>query len=120
MGNSCSCKGCVISCIDKYSDCKDYINKEGKYNKKELSEIKIISSVNIQNILKTITNDTEMKRNEVESQETKVVQPQLTIKIDDNTEILLDISEKAKNDNNFKDPLFKKNNKTSEDDFEII
>jgi len=132
MGNSCSCKGCVISCINKYSDCKDYINKEGKYNEKKPSDIKIVSSINIQNILKTITIDTNMERNEdvpisvVETKEVEAPKPQLTIKIDEqpiNTEILVAISDKVKNSSgkveNLKYPLVK-NNKNSEDEFEII
>jgi len=125
MGNNCYCKGCVISCIDKYSDCKDYINKEGKYNEKKPSDIKIISSINIQNILKTITNNTEMKRNENIAKldvETKVVEatnPPLAIKIDEqsiNTEMLLTSSDKANNSSNNVENF----NKNMEDEFEII
>jgi hypothetical protein len=128
MGNSCSCKGCVISCIDKYSDCKDYVNNEGKYSEKKPSDIKIVSSINIQNILKTITTNTVMKRNEEvpkTSLENKVIVPQLSINNeefpnnDSKTEMLLVISDKTKNINNIKDPLVK-NNKNSDDEFEII
>jgi len=128
MGNSCSCKGCVISCIDKYSDCKDYVNNEGKYSEKKPSDIKIVSSINIQNILKTITTNTVMKRNEEvpkPSLENKVIVPQLSINNeefpnnDSKTEMLLVISDKTKNINNIKDPLVK-NNKNSDDEFEII
>jgi hypothetical protein len=128
MGNSCSCKGCVISCIDKYSDCKDYVNNEGKYSEKKPSDIKIVSSINIQNILKTITTNTVMKRNEEvpkTSLENKVIEPPLSINNeefpnnDSKTEMLLVISDKTKNINNIKDPLVK-NNKNSDDEFEII
>jgi hypothetical protein len=132
MGNNCSCKVCIVSCIDKYSDCKDYINKEGKYNEKKPSEIKINTSINIQNILKTITVDTEMKRIEIPQKtvaetkvdapttviETKVVQvskpPTVT---EQNKESPINNITKVETINA---PLVKKNNKNSEDEFEII
>ena len=125
MGNTCSCKGCVISCIDKYSDCKDCINKDGKYNEKKPSEIKIDTSINIQNILKSIRTDTEMKRTvsnpPLETKVEEVPKPQITIKVEDSptnnskTEILVS-SDKTKIVNNINASLY---NKKSEDEFEI-
>jgi hypothetical protein len=120
MGNNCSCKGCVISCIDKYSDCKDYINKEGKYNEKKPSEIKIGTSMNIQNILKTITFETEMKRNEVPKPEIKeavqnpVVEASKPTISNESTPLNLAKVE------TINAPFVKKNNKNSEDEFEIL
>lgn len=126
MGNNCSCKGCIISCIDKYSDCKDYINKEGKYNEKKPSEIKIGTSMNIQNILKTITVETEMKRVELPKPEikevvqnhvveTKVVEASKPTISNESTPLNL-----GKELNSFNLPLVKKSNKNSEDEFEIL
>jgi hypothetical protein len=137
MGNNCSCKGCVISCIDKYSDCKDYINKEGKYNEKKPSEIKIGTSMNIQNILKTITFETEMKRNEVPKPEIKeavhvietkvvidvpkpVIETKSIIEIKNSSLNLENDSTRLKDGNSFNVPLVKKTNKNSEDEFEIL
>jgi hypothetical protein len=132
MGNNCSCKVCIVSCIDKYSDCKDYINKEGKYNEKKPSEIKINTSINIQNILKTITVDTEMKRIEIPQKtvaETKVDAPTTVIETkvvevskppivtEQNKESPINNITKVETINA---PLVKKNNKNSEDEFEII
>ena len=132
MGNNCSCKGCVISCIDKYSDCKDYINKEGKYNEKKPSEIKIGTSMNIQNILKTITVETEMKRNEVpkpevtEAVQNRVVETKAVEAIKpkiSNEDTPLNLGNelvRLKELNSFNIPLVKKTNKNSEDEFEIL
>jgi len=125
MGNNCSCKVCIVSCIDKYADCKDYINKEGKYNEKKPSEIKISTSINIQNILRTITVETEMKRNEVpkpeikEVVETKVVEAKVveaSKPIISNESTPLNLAKVE----TINAPLVKKNNKNSEDEFEIL
>jgi len=127
MGNNCSCKVCIVSCIDKYSDCKDYINKEGKYNEKKASEIKINTSINIQNILKTITVDTEMKRTETLPKpvvETKVDAPNPVVEVSTPPLVIEKIKDSAINNltkvETINAPLVKKNNKNSEDEFEIL
>ena len=130
MGNNCSCKVCIVSCIDKYADCKDYINKEGKYNEKKPSEIKISTSINIQNILRTITIETEMKRNEVpkpeikEVVETKVVEAKVVeAKVVEASKPTISNESTPLNlakVETINAPLVKKNNKNSEDEFEIL
>jgi len=130
MGNNCSCKVCIVSCIDKYADCKDYINKEGKYNEKKPSEIKISTSINIQNILRTITIETEMKRNEVPKPEIKeaVQNPVVEAKVVEAKVVEASkptISNESTPLNLAKvetinAPFVKKNNKNSEDEFEIL
>ena len=130
MGNNCSCKVCIVSCIDKYADCKDYINKEGKYNEKKPSEIKISTSINIQNILRTITIETEMKRNEVPKPEIKeaVQNPVVETKVVE-TKVVEASKPTISNESTplnlakvetINTPFVKKNNKNSEDEFEIL
>jgi hypothetical protein len=140
MGNNCSCKVCIVSCIDKYADCKDYINKEGKYNEKKPSEIKISTSINIQNILRTITIETEMKRNEVPKPEikeavqnpvveTKVVETKVVETKVVETKVVEASKPTISNESTplnlakvetINTPFVKKNNKNSEDEFEIL
>ncbi len=114
MGNNCSCKSCVISCIDNYADCKDYINNEGKYNETP-SEIKISASVNIQNILKTITIETELKRNE----EKKITQAQAQVQVQ--TQVVEPSKmELSKESDLSKELIVKKSKKNTEEEFEIL
>jgi hypothetical protein len=43
---------CAIFCVDKYSNCIDYMNNEGQYNETPPTEIKINLPPNIQHMIR--------------------------------------------------------------------
>jgi hypothetical protein len=77
---------CAIFCVDKYSNCIDYMNNEGQYNENPPNEIKINLPPNIQQMIRKPYNPPDVQQNIEKSETLRNIQQIFTLPLNQSHE----------------------------------